>query len=518
MTQRSMQVAAMAAAVLCGGVAISARQPRRPAPARAGLERLAGQIVVLSPEDFLYGFRESYRLPDRYRPPLRELARFVEEPNRTIDEFLPLLDHSNPKVRTLALIALYSLEDPKVLPRILPLVTDGAATFLAMQKFGSVYPPSAPLPPDLTKSQTVGEIATEIMNMYLKSGGYLYGPLGMSGEPGFRQYWNERGARDYSAGWWSVWLDRAGHGTRPTPLDTYAAIRALRAKIDRVPEPDRTYTLLMLHDEAGADILVSRLELVESLKRLGTDAAIDLVRRRIRTDDPDLLPSPRNRSSRHGVLCGFVLQNAGALLRSDDAKTILEQEAWERDFQSHRFTDPVITPLWAIAAAQLDRANAASILRQGYTRFQGTYDGRSQLELAHALWTLGDDEQARTVADWVYKELDHHMGGEADALAGLLQIGDRSRGLRLAGTIIDDPRFDDLNWKSIETLVRAMSGWTGRAIVSERDLESTQSPLGSDFFMKDRETALARYPSEIGELLARLARWRGLLRDAIHKA
>ena len=58
----------------------------------------------------------------------------------------------------------------------------------------------------------------------------------------------------------------------------------------------------------------------------------------------------------------FVLQHATALLRSADAPALLEQERWERDYQKHGITDPMISPWWAIAAAQFDDRAAPSIL------------------------------------------------------------------------------------------------------------------------------------------------------------
>ena len=489
----------------------------QPGATRTAFEQMARTITVLGADDFLSGFRENSHLPPDVRARNAAFARFLEEKRPPAASLLPLLRHPDAKVRTLALVALYDLEDPSLLPRVLPLVDDGAATFPAAERHAMAYVPGVSAGPARTRPQTVGEIATAILNVYLQSGGYNYGPRGQNEEPGFEQYWKERGARASCAGWWAVRLARAGHSTTPTPKDRYGAIRTLRSRMDALREPDRTFTLLMLHGEPGADVLISDADLVAALAALGPKPILDLLQRRIATDDPDLQPSPRNRNSRSGAMRTFVLQHAGALLRPGDAKALLDQETWERDFQQHHVTDPLIGPWWAIGAAQLDRSAAPAILRDAHGRFQGRFDGEAQLELALALWTLGGDEQAGTVADWVYRELDRHMGMEAHFVARLLETGGRARGLVLARALAADRRFDDLNWKSLEALVRAINSWKARPIVLQEELEAAWSPLGVDFFMQDRAASLEKYPRAVGALLQRLAEWRARVRTILRE-
>jgi hypothetical protein len=132
----------------------------------------------------------------------------------------------------------------------------------------------------MTEAQTVGQIATNIIDTYMKSGGYFYGPLGRNSQPGFAEYWKEHAGRSTSAGWWSVRLARAAHATRPTPSDRHAAIKRLRTQIDALSNPDRALTLLRLNGDAGADTLVSREELVSALKELGPDTLLDYAKPR----------------------------------------------------------------------------------------------------------------------------------------------------------------------------------------------------------------------------------------------
>ena len=90
----------------------------------------------------------------------------------------------------------------------------------------------------------------------------------------------------------------------------------------------------------GSDVLVPHEELVRLLKDRGSDSLMDLLKRNIRSNDPDLQP----RYSPSGRMCIFILQTSAALLRSNDAKDLLDQEAWDRDFQKHGITDPLISP------------------------------------------------------------------------------------------------------------------------------------------------------------------------------
>ena len=481
-------------------------------PVRSAFERLASQIVVLGPDQFIYGFRENRQIPPKEFVPVREFTQFLEDGNWTKSDFLPLLKHKDARVRTLALIALYNLDDPQVLPDIFPLVSDQASTFVAMLSFAYPSFTEAKITAETTTKQTVGTIASAIIDTYMKSGGFNYGPLGLRGQPGFQEYWKLHADRSTSAGWWSVRLARAGHAISPTQRDRFTPIRRLRTQINQLPEPDRTWTLLRLNDDTGSDVLVPHEELVLLLKDRGPDSLMDLLKRNIRSSDPDLQP----RHSPYGRMCIFILQNSAALLRPSDAKDLLDQETRERDSQKHGITDPLISPWWGIAAAQLNSAETVSILKRAYEQFQGQYDGPAQLELAYALWRLSGESQAPLVADWIYGELARHMGSEPNMLEEMLRTNGR-RNETLARTLIEDGRFDQLNWKSLEVLAKEINLWTGKEVVPATEMESAWSPLGFDFFMSEKAKALEQFPKEIGELTATLSRWRAALRASLTK-
>jgi hypothetical protein len=45
---------------------------------------------------------------------------------------------------------------------------------------------------EVLRPQTVGELATAVIDIYLESGGYFYGPQGRSAQPGFDECWKAR--------------------------------------------------------------------------------------------------------------------------------------------------------------------------------------------------------------------------------------------------------------------------------------------------------------------------------------
>ncbi len=498
----------LAAAITLVHTSFSAAQPPIITPVSPAFESLAREIAVLGPTEFLHGFREPpLWISAEAHPPLRRLRAFLESGTWRPADVVPLLKHDDPRVRGLAVVALYSADDPQLLPAIAALADDAAVTFPAAQPHAA---PMAMKIPTVLVKQTVGQLATAIVNIYMQSGGFFYGPQGNRNHPGFDEYWKPRAARSWTAGWWSVRLARVGHSSSPTIKDRYPAIRALRAQIDKLPEPDRTYVLLWLRHDFGSDVLAPESELLELTRRLGADNLLDVLKRNIRSEDPDLQARPGN-NQRYSQMCVFILQHADVLLRPGDAKALLDQETWERGYQARGISDPLLTPWWAIAAAQLTPQSAASILEAAYSRFQDEHEGFYRLELAAAAWRLTGD--GAVALDWFYRQVPRPVGQESNYLDTMLKTEGRLP-RTLAKLVIAHPMFNELNWKSLEVLANAVNEWQGREVVSKEELESTWSPGGFDFYYNDLARVQAEFPKETREFLARLARWRQQLRAA----
>jgi len=322
---------------------------------RADFKRAASEIRYFGPGDFLFGFREVRRQPRENADSVQRFAAMLANKQFPVATLIGLLSDSSPRVRTLAIAALFSKGDPKLLPHLLPLVDDGADSFLDIVPTANFIMPNASHSNIPTKKQTVGNFASAAITFYLDGSGFYYGLRD------FDAYWDQRKNRSYAAGWFAVELARASHGTYPTPVSRRSEIKEVRRRIEAIPEPDRTMTLLWLHGEAGADELTADDDLVGLARALGPRTLMGILRRNPPSNDPDLEPR-KNNNGPYARMCVFILKNAKDLLRFADAATLLEQEKWERDFQRHGITDPLISPWWAVGAAQLDAARADSIL------------------------------------------------------------------------------------------------------------------------------------------------------------
>ncbi|MEZ5330234.1 MAG: hypothetical protein R3F19_34740 [Verrucomicrobiales bacterium] len=151
-----------------------------------------------------------------------------------------LLEHEDPKVRTLAAVAIFDREDPKLLPELRSLASDHAPTFDGHPKLRETYPPfSGRGPPQ--KEQTVGMIVSRMLNKYLQAAGYQYGIHAPEGQRGFDHYWKYRKNRSHCASWYAVKLSRACGGSSHVADDTrIARIREIRNEIDQLWRDDKT--------------------------------------------------------------------------------------------------------------------------------------------------------------------------------------------------------------------------------------------------------------------------------------
>jgi hypothetical protein len=183
-----MRLLLLTAALLAPAQVAPPASPSEQRAVRGTLERLARDIVVFGPGQFLYGFRDTGFPPDAAQP-IAAFSRFVEGRAWQAGDFTPLLKHDDARVRALAIIALYSIEQPQVLSAIYPLVDDTALTFPDVIPTARAYPTNRTIDPATLRKQTVGDLATAVVKFYMETGGYYYGPKGARTEPGFKEYW-----------------------------------------------------------------------------------------------------------------------------------------------------------------------------------------------------------------------------------------------------------------------------------------------------------------------------------------
>lgn len=276
----------------------------------------------------------------------------------TRQESEKLLHHSDPKVRLLAVGTLFNTEDPQALPAIAKLAGD---TSEAIHLPGLVPQSGRQGPP---RTQTVGEAARMVIACYLTSAGCTY--------QGFNEYWEKYGNLDHCLSWFAVRLSRAMRGGHPPSPESRPEILQVRRQIDQLPENDRVWVLLGLRDEyedfdeqfgsGYANMLASREELIQMLKTVGSDQALAFLQRKQVTKDPDFQPDGDFRYQRAARM--FVFKNAAKLFGPKDADALIAQGKLESGHSAIK--NPWVTGWWWIAASEVRKDQAESILLDGY--------------------------------------------------------------------------------------------------------------------------------------------------------
>lgn len=489
-------------------------------PTRTEFERLAGQLPYLSLDSVLYDRPTPYfQVADRSKSEAHfRILTTVTDGTHSKEALLDLLSHSDPKVRTLAAVALFDQEDPSTLSALVELAEDDAPTFDGvLDGHAKLSRPwlglSATGPPPL--KQTVGDIAKKMVGFYMERSGFHYGVVHKT-QPGFAAYWDARKNRPHCAGWFAVQLARASQGISPTQKNCINRIRAVRRRIDQLPADQRAWVLLWLYKENGSDVLATEEELIEAGKKLGAKKLLLMLQNKIPSDDPDLQPRARNNWP-YQRMSLFILRHADQLLRSRDSDSLLACERWQRNYQQHGIGDPTITPWWAIAAARLKPENASAILHAAMRRFQGQSDSDERSALCVAMWQLTGRSNMDFLVDWFYEDAPERGAFPHSRGAFIEAMGKDANGREILSRLLQDPRLAALDWQSLERLVRVINAWIETPLVTEEEIRNVRHPFGQGHYHWSQLEAELAYPKETAELRKHLARWRERLRLSIPK-
>ncbi|MHC2066710.1 HEAT repeat domain-containing protein [Bremerella sp. T1] len=479
--------------------------------AQADFERLAGELNVLQLSDVLYDrFENSHGLPPETKELHHRVLEKVTNGSYSQETLQTLLKDPNAKVRTLAAVALFDMEDPAVLPTLVELVDDDAATFEYVQPWASAaFEPQNFNPP--TNQQTVGDVVNKMVRFYMSPSGFHYGVVHKT-EPGFAEYWEARRSRESCAAWFGVQLARASQSRFPMRPDRIPHVREIRQRIEQLPPDEQAWVFLWLSEQPGRKWLVSDEELLDACRSLGPDKMLRMLQHEIPSDDPDLQSRKRNNSSYHHMQI-YVLKHAEQLLRPTDADALLQCEQWERDYQKHNVSDPLLSPWWAIAAAQLQPDKAAEILHAAMARFQRKYDTPHQALLGIALWQLCGDSEKDYFVQWFYNVKPERANLWHTRGRFIEEVGKRRNGREILAPIIQDKRFDQLSWQSLKSLIGAVNASSETPLVSYEELRKAYHPLGKDHYYWEKERARKEYPEETATFEGHLKDWRERLRN-----
>ena len=464
--------------------------------------QLAKEVTFFPIESFLHDrddFHFRPKAPDDERR-YAKLKQILSREKNGIGTLHNLLRDDDPKVRTLVLAALFTKTDAQqTLPYFASFADDDAPTFDGHPEldnspimFGGRILYSGDNPPQ--KAQTVGYIARAMMRFYMTRSGFYYGYDGYSGfmqeeksvvlertsleraqraerlEPGFALYcyWNERKDRTYCSSWFEVQFERARESTTPTPEDAAPKLRALRERINRLPRADRNWTILSLRAPDSNFILYNEAEVVAACKELGSKNLMLMLQNRAPSSDPDLKPNSSPNSFKNTSMKSFVLKHAKTLLRPEDAAALLKQEQIEsRPVEGRWFSAQ-----WAIAAADLQPAQAKTSLYNAWKRFGGEYQQNDRTMLALSLLNHGGQSEVAFARSWIFKEPQQPRTypGPHGQLFDMLRMKSNKNAKHLAAVVIADPQLNSLNFQSLSSLIQLVNKWLPKPVISAQEM------------------------------------------------
>lgn len=375
-----------------------------------------------------------------------------------------LLEHDNPKVRTLALGALFMREDKADLPLIASLLDDSAPTFLHLhENYSSGFEPLA----DLISPLKVEEVAQAMLKA---------AEMPSRSMMEFKAQWQKYEGRPQSAKWFQFKLERANRRTSPIQGEYRADIQRVIAEMEALPLPDRGWTRLFVLC-TFKDGMVTDDYLVAAARELGPDALLRFMQGEKVTEDPDVRLTGQD-DYRLGSIRSFILLHADQLLRPEQFETLLSNGRSER-----------VAPFWLAGAALVRPDRASEILRGAITaKMPGS------ALLASVLWRLRGQAEAGFLADWFYSRKRNQGAtsyyvsflGEVRALA-------RKETPELMKALIRHEGFHLTNWGELDEMLVIAGDRRGAPLIERRKIYDA-------------------WQREDGDLKGALAEWRNLLR------
>ena len=401
------------------------------------------------------------------------------------DELHRLLRDPDPKVRTIALGALFVREDPQDLPYIAPLIGDHAATISDLHNSMRASFPIVPkIDSEMEGPQTVGQVASAMIQFYLeathvqlaeRANGYPIPEADLSST--FDRYWAERKDRAHCASWFLVKLKRATRQTEPVPEQYREDVDAVLAQIAALPSPDREWTLLYaLFGESlpGSEYLVRDAALVYAAQAIGPVDLMKFLLLQPFSADPDLRFTQTDpRGEVFFPIAGFILNHAPQLLRPGDAPVL----------RAHAFNNPQLwqgfSSLWVAASDWLSGidspAKGAAQLKADFTLFPPSsipWSQREQMPLALELWRLSGAGEKKFLVDWFYGLSPEQNPSLGQDFLRAVDADARPDTPELLTAIVADSRFDSTNWSVLVELLTPAGGGRSTPLVPTTEIHS----------------------------------------------
>lgn len=397
-----------------------------------------------------------------------------------------LLANSDPKVRTLALGALFQREDGRDLPLMASLIHDSAQAFPNLHESMSQQAGPRPIA-ELTNSQTVSNVVQAMLSFWMRGrNGFEKGIITSND---FTAYWAKYAGRSHSASWFAVKLKRATRQTTPIQLAYQADIRRVLAEMNKLPMPDRAWTELYVlapegwYESEPEDLVVSDKALLGMIKGLGPDALLRFLQRQPVSDDPSLLMDKNDPDFVR--MSNFILLHADKLLPPKDADALLACQYILRE-------SGTVNPAWAIGAALVQPARASKILHGAIAKLTE----RDELyeedagSLAGALWRIRGPTELNFFVNWFYTAppMFNDPDGQKIVFLWGVEATARSETKQLIAALVKNPRFDRTDWNVLKEILKIVNTDRAEPLVNTKDIYATQ-PNG----LQDERIVLANW-------------------------
>lgn len=442
-----------------------------------------------------------------------ELQRNLHANSYDLSALESLLKHADPKVRTLALGALFQRENGRDLPLIASLLEDDAPTFPDLHNSMESVAGYFISMKHVEDNQTVGQIARAMLafwgvNKSFEENRYSqHEPVTSVQE--FTRYWRSNGGEPSTAIRFRVKFERATRQNDVIYPEYHAAIAQALYELNGLPATNRAWTALYVQAVSLAKVIPED-KLVADLKAVGPVALGRFLLGQNVSGDPALYFSPSD-DTPWGIT-EFVLRHAGELLRPQDASIPLAKAITSPDVPS---------PWWYAAAAEATYARSPAEARRIIADLMNQYplknqpDEDQQAVLQSALWRMEGLKVRSQLVEWFYaikhkalaeqypKRYRIASGYGQNIFLKLVEEDRKPDTAKLLKAIVSDSRFKNTEQSVVEQLAK-MAGLVDR---------NRYYPLASpeEWNILSQQTQ-ARYSS------ATLDMWRARLREHFSKA
>lgn len=455
-------------------------------------EKLASQIQILDADGIIYSRNHIFQGeadPKKSQELNDEFASLVKQTSFT--DLQQLLAHSDPRVRTLALAALFRQGNPQALPLFFAGKNDAAATFPHSPGMPQTEVSLDHLGPPVP--QTVGNIASALLRFYTEK--TLRSQI-------FDEYWKPRENRKTCASWFGARLVAATVGSSSPSPECRAQVDSIRREIDRLPLEESVLTLIWLRNAYPDDSPENPIqftptgELVGQARRLGRQQILRILWQQSLSADPDLQPIWGNIS--YGMIYRFLLAHAKELLLPEDADALRTEGRKAFDRSTYCYPEATLTAAWWTAAAQLQPAQASTILREGYDAMaKANASAESRQDLLLGLCDLPSAEGRRFAVDWFYEApgTQSERSYNEDRHGFLLMAKKRANVKSLVASLLEDPRSGEMSSASLAEIAEMTNTWLPKPIATLEEVDTLRGAIGK---------GQSRPPQDVPGLLARL--------------